>query len=68
MITWERPEDACACLPQVRWFSFQFLMQQLSEELAAAHAATQLVLGALPKPPKKGRQPGQPGREPLLPQ
>ena len=60
--------NVCVVPEQVRWFSFQFLMQQLSEELAAAHAATQLVLGALPKPPKKGRQPLQPARELLLPQ
>jgi hypothetical protein len=43
-------------LLQVRWFSFQFLMQQLSLELKDMHTATQLVLAALPKPPKKSRQ------------
>ncbi len=49
---------------QVRWFSFQFLMQQLAEELKDMHTATQLVLAALPKPPKK-RPPGIAGQ--LLP-
>jgi hypothetical protein len=48
---------------QVRWFSFQFLMQQLAEEIKDMHTATQLVLAALPKPPKK-RPPGTSG---LLP-
>ena len=41
---------------QVRWFSFQFVMQQLAEELEDMHTATQLVLAALPKPPKRGRR------------
>ncbi len=50
---------------QVRWFSFQFLMQQLAEEVKDMHTATQLVLAALPKPPKK-RRPGT--RALLLPQ
>ena len=50
---------------QVRWFSFQFLMQQLAEEVKDMHTATQLVLAALPKPPKK-RHSGTRGL--LLPQ
>ena len=56
------------CPTQMRWFSFHFLMQQLGEELADAHTAVQLVLAALPKPPKRGRRPPEPAREPLLPQ
>lgn len=53
---------------QVRWFSFQFVMQQLAEELEDMHTATQLVLAALPKPPKKGRGRALLGHiEPLLP-
>ena len=57
-----------AVLLQVRWFSFQFVMQQLAEELEDMHTATQLVLAALPKPPKKGRGRVLLGpREPLLP-
>lgn len=31
-------------------------MQQLAEELEDMYTATQLVLAALPKPPKKGRR------------
>ena len=52
---------------QVRWFSFQFVVQQLAEELEDMHTATQLVLAALPKPPskKRGRLLGP--LEPLLP-
>lgn len=57
------------CALQVRWFSFQFVMQQLAEELEDMHTATQLVLAALPKPPRKGRGRSLLGpTEPLLPQ
>ncbi len=56
------------CAAQMRWFAFQFLMQQLGEELTDAHTATQLVLAALPKPPKRSRPLPAQGREPLLPQ
>ena len=56
------------CAAQVRWFSFQFVMQQLAEELEDMHTAMQLVLTALPKPPKKGRAQDLLGPiEPLLP-
>ena len=57
-----------ACAAQVRWFSFQFVMQQLAEELEDMHTAMQLVLTALPKPPKRGRARDLLGPiEPLLP-
>ncbi|CAL8465245.1 g4780 [Coccomyxa elongata] len=59
------PPTSAGYASKVRWFSFQFLMQQLAEEVKDMHTATQLVLGALPKPPKK-RRPGTRGL--LLPQ
>ncbi|EIE23259.1 hypothetical protein COCSUDRAFT_42166 [Coccomyxa subellipsoidea C-169] len=58
------PPTSAGYSSKVRWFSFQFLMQQLAEELKDMHTATQLVLAALPKPPKK-RPPGIAGQ--LLP-
>ncbi|KAK9903224.1 hypothetical protein WJX75_000088 [Coccomyxa subellipsoidea] len=57
------PPTSAGYSSKVRWFSFQFLMQQLAEEIKDMHTATQLVLAALPKPPKK-RPPGTSG---LLP-
>ncbi|CAL5222233.1 g4567 [Coccomyxa viridis] len=62
------PPSRSGYTQKVRWFSFQFVMQQLAEELEDMHTATQLVLAALPKPPKKGRRQTLLGpTEPLLP-
>ena len=52
----------------MRWFSFQFVVQQLAEELEDMHTATQLVLAALPKPPSRRRGHLLGPLEPLLPQ
>jgi len=55
---------------QVRWYSFQFLCQTLSDELLDMHERMAAVLAALPKPPRPQQAPraGRAGvREPLLP-
>ena len=55
---------------QVRWYSFQFLCQTLSDELLDMHERMAAVLAALPKPPRPQRAPraGRAGvHEPLLP-
>ena len=36
------------CAPQIRWFSFQFIMQQLADELEEMHRAEAIVLKMLP--------------------
>ena len=54
----------------MRWYSFQFLCQQLSDELLDMHERMAAVLAALPKPPKPPKLPPHPRaglREPLLP-
>ena len=57
------------CVCQVRWYSFQFLCQQLSDELLDMHERMAAVLAALPKPPKAPRAslPRSGVQEPLLP-
>lgn len=39
---------ACSPPPQVSWFSFQFVCEELAEQLEALHAATDAVLRKLP--------------------
>ena len=36
------------CVLQIRWFSFQFIMQQLADELEEMHRAEAIVLKMLP--------------------
>ena len=40
--------DCCYCVLQIRWYSFQFAMQQLSEALSDAFDAMAEVLPSLP--------------------
>ncbi|CAK0786828.1 hypothetical protein CVIRNUC_010042 [Coccomyxa viridis] len=61
------PPSRSGYTQKVRWFSFQFVVQQLAEELEDMHTATQLVLAALPKPPSKRRGRLLGPLEPLLP-
>ena len=62
--------NSLRCVRQVRWYSFQFLCQQLSDELLDMHERMAAVLSALPKPPKPPKLPPHPRgglHEPLLP-
>ena len=38
------------CLVQVRWYSFQFLVEELADELTEMHAILGDLLGKLPQP------------------
>ncbi|KAK9835385.1 hypothetical protein WJX81_006485 [Elliptochloris bilobata] len=64
------PPTTQGYISKVRWYSFQFLCQQLSDELLDMHERMAAVLAALPKPPKPSKLPPQPRAslsEPLLP-
>ena len=42
------PDVKYAALRQVRWYSFQFLMEELAEELEEMHAILSTLLSKLP--------------------
>lgn len=44
------PETAEGYVDKVRWYSFQFLMEELTEEIEEMHAVLNKLLAKLPRP------------------